>query len=205
MDNAMKCPACNSEHAYQDRGLWVCPECAHEWSAEAAAAAEASPEPGVRDINGNLLADGDSVIVIKDLKVKGSSSVVKGGTKVRNIRLTEATDGHNIACKIDGIGAIESEIGVREEGVAGRHQVCSYVRLHFVLKERIGVVRFSARQFLTTGSLRAISLHFSITHARMPPRSCGLIVGRLSACAGLFERALLPQPKSALERAGVVA
>ena len=104
MDDAMKCPACNSEHAYQDRGLWVCPECAHEWSAEAAA--EASPEPGVRDANGNVLADGDSVIVVKDLKVKGSSSVVKGGTKVRNIRLTEATDGHNIACKIDGIGAM---------------------------------------------------------------------------------------------------
>ena len=67
---------------------------------------EASPEPDVRDINGNRLVDGDSVVVIKDLKVKGSSSVVKGGTKVRNIRLTEATDGHNIACKIDGIGAM---------------------------------------------------------------------------------------------------
>ena len=106
MDDAMKCPACHSEHAYQDRGLWVCPECAHEWSAEAAAAAKASPEPGVRDANGNLLVDGDSVVVIKDLKVKGSSSVVKGGTKVKNIRLTEATDGHNIACKIDGIGAM---------------------------------------------------------------------------------------------------
>ena len=106
MDDAMKCPACNSEHAYQDRGLWVCPECAHEWSPEAAAAVEASPEPDVRDINGNLLVDGDSVVVIKDLKVKGSSSVIKGGTKVRNIRLTEATDGHNIACKIDGIGAM---------------------------------------------------------------------------------------------------
>ena len=106
MDDAMKCPACHSEHAYQDRGLWVCPECAHEWSAEAVAAAEAAPEPGVRDANGNVLADGDSVIVIKDLKVKGSSSVVKGGTKVRNIRLTEASDGHNIACKIDGIGAM---------------------------------------------------------------------------------------------------
>jgi protein PhnA len=104
MDDAMKCPACSSEHAYQDRGLWVCPECAHEWSAEAAA--EASSEPGVRDANGNPLVDGDSVLVIKDLKVKGSSSVVKGGTKVRNIRLTEATDGHNIACKIDGIGAM---------------------------------------------------------------------------------------------------
>jgi protein PhnA len=111
MDDAMKCPACHSEHAYQDRGLWVCPECAHEWNAEAAAAAEASPEPGVRDSNGKMLADGDSVIVIKDLKVKGSSSVVKGGTKVRNIRLTEASDGHNIACKIDGIGAMNLKSG----------------------------------------------------------------------------------------------
>ena len=70
------------------------------------AAAEAAPEAGVRDSNGNLLADGDAVIVVKDLKVKGSSSVVKGGTKVRNIRLTDAADGHNIACKIDGIGAM---------------------------------------------------------------------------------------------------
>jgi protein PhnA len=106
MDDATKCPECNSEHAYQDRGLWVCPECAHEWSAEAGAVAETSEAQGVRDAHGNALVDGDSVIVIKDLKVKGSSSVVKGGTKVRNIRLTEATDGHNIACKIDGIGAM---------------------------------------------------------------------------------------------------
>jgi protein PhnA len=106
MDDGMKCPKCNSEHAYQDRDLWVCPECAHEWSTSAGVAAETTDEPGVRDANGNALADGDSVIVIKDLKVKGSSSVVKGGTKVRNIRLTEASDGHNIACKIDGIGAM---------------------------------------------------------------------------------------------------
>ena len=106
MDDGMKCPKCNSEHAYQDRGLWVCPECAHEWNAAAGPAAETSDEPGVRDAHGNALADGDSVIVIKDLKVKGSSSVVKGGTKVRNIRLTDASDGHNIACKIDGIGAM---------------------------------------------------------------------------------------------------
>jgi protein PhnA len=106
MDDGMNCPKCNSEHAYQDRGLWVCPECAHEWNNEAGAAAETAPEAGVRDAHGNLLSDGDSVIVIKDLKVKGSSSSVKGGTKVRNIRLTEATDGHNIACKIDGIGAM---------------------------------------------------------------------------------------------------
>ena len=106
MNDAMHCPKCNSEHAYQDGSLWVCPECAHEWSADATASAETSPDAGVRDANGNLLADGDAVIVIKDLKVKGSSSVVKGGTKVRNIRLTDGADGHNIACKIDGIGAM---------------------------------------------------------------------------------------------------
>src|SRR5204862_4613185 len=99
MDDAMKCPECNSEHAYQDRALWVCPECAHEWSTEAGAADATSLDAGVRDAHGNPLLDGDSVIVIKDLKVKGSSSTVKGGTKVRNIRLTETTDGHNIACK----------------------------------------------------------------------------------------------------------
>jgi protein PhnA len=101
MDDAMTCPQCRSEHVYQDSALWVCPDCGHEWSD---APAEAANDQGIRDANGNMLADGDSVIVIKDLKVKGSSSVVKGGTKVRNIRLQEATDGHNIACKIDGIG-----------------------------------------------------------------------------------------------------
>ena len=106
MSDLPSCPKCGSSFTYQDGAMLVCPECAHEWSAEVAAAAEASPEPGVRDAHGNLLVDGDSVIVIKDLKVKGSSSIVKGGTKVRNIRLTEASDGHNIACKIDGIGAM---------------------------------------------------------------------------------------------------
>jgi protein PhnA len=106
MDGETKCPKCNSEHVYQDRSLWVCPECAHEWRAENSSMAEISREPSVRDAHGNVLSNGDSVIVIKDLKVKGSSSVVKGGTKVKNVRLTEATDGHNIACKIDGIGAM---------------------------------------------------------------------------------------------------
>lgn len=107
MDDAMNCPQCNSAHTYQDRDLWVCPECAHEWNAgDADAGTEASDAAGARDAHGNVLADGDSVIVIKDLKVKGASAVVKGGTKVRNIRLTDATDGHNIACKIEGIGAM---------------------------------------------------------------------------------------------------
>ena len=82
MDDAMKCPKCNSEHAYRDGTLWVCPECAHEWSSAAGAAAEAPLEAGVRDAHANPLSDGNAVIVIKDLKVKGSSSVVKGGTKV---------------------------------------------------------------------------------------------------------------------------
>lgn len=104
-----KCPKCGSVNIYQDGNLWVCPECSNEWM-EQAEVSESSPdaqmEAGIRDANGNLLADGDSVIVIKDLKIKGSSSVVKGGTKVRNIRLTDAGDGHDIACKIDGIGSI---------------------------------------------------------------------------------------------------
>jgi protein PhnA len=104
MEDAARCPQCRSEHAYVDGALWVCPECGHEWSETGAAPAEAVDDQAVRDANGNVLADGDSIIVIKDLKVKGSSSVVKGGTKVRAIRLQEATDGHNIACKIDGIG-----------------------------------------------------------------------------------------------------
>jgi protein PhnA len=107
MDHALSCPKCNFEYTYQDRGLWVCPECAHEWSAEdGSVSAEATPETSVHDAHGNVLTDGDSVLVIKDLKVKGASSVVKGGTKVRNIRLTDAADGHNIACKIEGIGTI---------------------------------------------------------------------------------------------------
>jgi len=105
MTDGLKCPKCSSEHVYQDGSLWVCPECAHEW-APGEAGAEAAQDESVRDANGNVLADGDSVSVIKDLKVKGSSLVVKGGTKVKNIRLVDATDGHNIACKIDGIGAM---------------------------------------------------------------------------------------------------
>jgi protein PhnA len=103
MSDQLKCPKCNSEHVYQDANLWVCPECAHEWSLEADVA---DSNQGVRDANGNPLSDGDSVTVIKDLKVKGSSLVVKGGTKVKNIRLVDEADGHNIACKIDGIGAM---------------------------------------------------------------------------------------------------
>ena len=107
MADAGTCPKCKSEHVYQDGNLWVCPECAHEWSADATSEAQTTEANGVRDANGNPLVDGDSVTVIKDLKVKGSSLVVKGGTKVKNIRLVaDAVDGHDIACKIDGIGAM---------------------------------------------------------------------------------------------------
>jgi protein PhnA len=98
MTDAMTCPQCRSEHVYRDAALWVCPECSHEWSADGSAAAESADDAVIRDANG--------VVVIKDLKVKGVSSVIKGGTKVRNIRLQEASDGHDIACKIDGIGQL---------------------------------------------------------------------------------------------------
>ncbi len=104
------CPKCHSENIYEDGNLWVCPECSHEWNASQTAVAsvpqETVTDTRIKDAYGNVLADGDTVVVIKDLKIKGSSSVVKGGTKVKNIRLTDGDDGHNIACKIDGIGAM---------------------------------------------------------------------------------------------------
>jgi protein PhnA len=102
MANLPKCPQCSSEYTYEDGNLYVCPECAHEWSKDAVAGLE--DKLVVRDAHGNELQDGDSVTVIKDLKVKGSSAVVKVGTKVKNIRLVEGD--HNIDCKIDGIGAM---------------------------------------------------------------------------------------------------
>ena len=103
MSNLPNCPKCNSEYTYEDGLLLVCPECAHEWSASESAPAEDARV--WRDANGNVLSDGDTVTVIKDLKVRGSSSVVKGGTKVKNIRLVDGD--HDIDCKIDGIGAMQ--------------------------------------------------------------------------------------------------
>ncbi|GAB4294922.1 MAG: zinc ribbon domain-containing protein YjdM [Thiohalomonadaceae bacterium] len=99
-----KCPQCGSEYTYDDGCNYVCPECAHEWPQQQA---ETVAEAGrvVRDAHGNELHDGDSVTVIKDLKVRGSSLVVKVGTKVKNIRLVEGD--HDIDCKIDGIGAMQ--------------------------------------------------------------------------------------------------
>ena len=100
------CPACASPLTYEDASLLICPECGHEWSASAADAAQETADAlVVKDASGNLLQDGDSVTVIKDLKIKGASSVVKVGTKVKNIRLIEGD--HNIDCKIDGIGAMQ--------------------------------------------------------------------------------------------------
>jgi len=103
MSDLPNCPECDSEYTYESGLLLACPECGHEWNPDDAAVAEADG-PVVKDANGTVLQNGDSVIVIKDLKLKGSSGVVKGGTKVRKIRLVEGD--HNIDCKIDGIGAM---------------------------------------------------------------------------------------------------
>jgi len=102
MSSLPNCPACNSEYTYEDRGMFVCPECAHEWTAGDQQAADEADSFVVRDANGTVLADGDTVTIIKDLKIKGSSSVAKVGTKVKNIRLVDSD--HNIDCKIPGIG-----------------------------------------------------------------------------------------------------
>jgi protein PhnA len=104
MSSLPPCPQCQSVFTYEDGNQYVCPECAHEWSQEAAV--DSAEQARVwKDANGNVLQDGDSVTVIKDLKIKGSSSVVKVGTKVKNIRLIDGD--HDIDCKIDGIGAMQ--------------------------------------------------------------------------------------------------
>jgi protein PhnA len=97
------CPKCNSELTYEDGELFICPECAHEWPK---LASEEQVETKVwKDAVGNVLSDGDTITVIKDLKFKGSSSVIKVGTKVKNIRLIEGD--HDIDCKVEGFGAIQ--------------------------------------------------------------------------------------------------
>ena len=103
MSTLPPCPQCQSAYTYEDGAQLVCPECGHEWSAEAPVSGD--EERVIKDANGNLLQDGDTVTVIKDLKVKGSSLVVKVGTKVKNIRLIDGD--HDIDCKIDGIGAMK--------------------------------------------------------------------------------------------------
>jgi protein PhnA len=99
-----QCPACKSEYTYADGDLYICPECAHEWPKAGPVETDGTTWV-VRDAYGNALHDGDSITVIKDLKVKGSSLVVKVGTKVKNIRIVEGD--HDIDCKVDGIGAMQ--------------------------------------------------------------------------------------------------
>lgn len=102
MSETPNCPQCGSTYGYEDRGMMNCPECGHEWAMDASGEEEGGRV--IRDANGTELQDGDTVTVIKDLKVKGSSSVVKVGTKVKNIRLVEGD--HDIDCKIAGIGSM---------------------------------------------------------------------------------------------------
>jgi protein PhnA len=102
MSDLPQCPQCDSTYTYEDRDGYVCPECAHEWHQPAEVEDDSRV---IKDSNGNVLADGDTITVIKDLKVKGSSAVVKVGTKVKNIRLVDGD--HDIDCKIDGIGAMK--------------------------------------------------------------------------------------------------
>jgi protein PhnA len=97
------CPQCHCEYTYEDGGLLICPECAHEWAPEAAPAPQQARV--WKDAHGNVLQDGDAVTLVKDLKIKGSSAVVKVGTKVKNIRLVDGD--HDIDCKIDGFGAMQ--------------------------------------------------------------------------------------------------
>lgn len=103
MSELPPCPKCQSIYTYEDGSLLVCPECAFEWNAQDSNPAE--DDKTIKDANGNVLADGDTITVIKDLKVKGTSLVVKVGTKVKNIRLVGGD--HDIDCKIPGIGAMK--------------------------------------------------------------------------------------------------
>ena len=110
MTSLPPCPQCQSVYTYEDGALLICPECAHEWSV-AVESDKAEDKKIVKDAHGNILNDGDSVALIKDLKIKGSSSVIKAGTKVKNIRLVD--EDHNIDCKIDGFG----KMGLKSEFV----------------------------------------------------------------------------------------
>lgn len=96
------CPQCGLENTYPDAANYVCPDCGFEWPQAGDTPDDDAPaDTTVRDANGTVLADGDAVILVKDLKVKGSSSVLKKGTKIKSIRLVDGTDGHNVDCKTD--------------------------------------------------------------------------------------------------------
>ncbi|PID22096.1 alkylphosphonate utilization protein [Sporosarcina sp. P3] len=105
MSTLPNCPKCHSEYTYEDGNLLVCPECAYEWLPGSTEESDQTSMTEIKDANGNVLQDGDSVTVIKDLKVKGSSNALKMGTKVKSIRLVDGD--HNIDCKIDGFGAMQ--------------------------------------------------------------------------------------------------
>lgn len=109
MSELPNCPKCQSEYTYEMGSLLVCPECAHEWTAEVE---EVETERVIKDAVGNVLQDGDTVTIIKDLKVKGSSTAIKVGTKVRNIRLVNGPDGHDIDAKVDGFGPMNLKSSV---------------------------------------------------------------------------------------------
>lgn len=106
------CPECSSAYTYEMGALLVCPECGHEWTAESAPEAEEAGPRVIKDAVGNVLADGDTVTVVKDLKIKGSSSVIKVGTKVRGIRLMDGVGDHDIDCKVDGVGPMQLKSSV---------------------------------------------------------------------------------------------
>lgn len=111
-DSLPPCPNCQSEYAYEMGALLVCPECAHEWNPDEAAESFGMTDGVIKDAMGNVLADGDTVTVIKDLKVKGYANSIKVGTKVRNIRLIDASNGHDIDCKVDGFGQMQLKSSV---------------------------------------------------------------------------------------------
>lgn len=111
MEDLPKCIKCGCEYTYEDRGLYICPECGHEWLKDSISES-VEEERIVKDAHGNILKDGDSVTIIKDIKVKGTSSVIKVGVKVKGIRLVEEVDGHNIDAKVPGFGPmmLKSEV-----------------------------------------------------------------------------------------------
>lgn len=111
-DNFPVCPECNSEYTYELGNLFVCSMCAHEWLPTTEDEYEAEPLALIRDAVGNPLADGDTVIIVKDLRVKGSSAPIKVGTRVRNIRLVDGVGDHDIECKIEGFGPMQLKSGV---------------------------------------------------------------------------------------------
>ncbi len=111
-DTLPPCPACSSEYTYAMDPLLVCPECAHEWSPEDGEQVGDTENAAIKDAVGNVLSDGDTVTVIKDLKVKGSSTVVKVGTRVKNIRLVDGVGDHDIDCKVDGVGPMQLKSSV---------------------------------------------------------------------------------------------